>query len=219
MMKKRKIAIATIAILLLIVGTVWAFRSRTDPRVEKVKQMEAELFKQNKMPDRAKMEEIHKAMQDLSPEQRHEVMEQGRAYFERRMDERVNAYFALPKEQRTAYLDKQIKEMEDHRKQMEANRPQGQGGSGGGPGGPGGTPPGAGGPPPGGPPQGGPPSGNNADARLLRRNQRLDSSTAEQRAKRSAYFAQLQQRRSELGLPPMTRPPRPPAPPSGTQPR
>jgi hypothetical protein len=216
---KRKITIAASVLILLIAGTVWALWSRTDPRVVKVQQMQLAMYKENKMPDRAQMEELHKAMRDLPAQQRHELMEQGRAYMERRMDERIDAFFALPKQERTAYLDKEIKQMEERRKQGEANRTSrgqsGQGGTAGGPGGSGGPQANAGGAQANGP--GGPPPPNtNPEARLQRRNQRLDSSTAQQRAKRSAYFAALQQRRSELGLPPLTRPGPPPGARPGT---
>jgi len=117
---------------------------------------------------------------------------------QRHMNERIDAFFALPVQQRNAYLDKQIKEMEQWRKQWEARRPQndqarnrsGQG--------PASTQnrPGAN--------AGGPPGGRHvrtADERNQRRNRRLDHTTPEQRAKWTAYFSALQKRRTELGLP------------------
>ncbi len=55
-MRKRKIAIAVAIILLLTVGTVWArCGRRSNAQVEKVKQMQAELFKPGTQPDPTKL--------------------------------------------------------------------------------------------------------------------------------------------------------------------
>lgn len=216
---KRIIAIAVVAILLLG-GAVWAFlRNQPDPQVEKVKQMQAEMFKEDMTPEqrRENFQLVHQEMEKLTPEQREQVHQEGRERFERRMDEQIVAYYALPAEQRVAYLDKQIQEMEQHRKEWESHRGQG-GPFGPPPGGAGGPPGGAGGPPggPGGPQAGGgpptPPRDNSSEARQQRRNQRLDRSTAEQRSLRSAYFAEMQKRRTELGLPASPFPGRGPGP-------
>lgn len=200
---KGKIAIAIVAIL-LVGGAVWAFLgNRPDAEVEKVKQLQAEAFKPDATPEqrRENFQLVRQEMEKLSPEQRDQVREQMHEGFERRMDEQIRTYFALPAEQKTAYLDKQIQEMEQRRKEWEVRRAQGgqggaggqQSGAGGQQGGPGGQQAG------GGPPR--PPRDQSADARAVRRDQRLDRSTAEQRAQRSAYFADLQQRRVQLGLP------------------
>lgn len=199
-MSKRKITVAAVAIL-LVVGLSWAWMKRPDPEVERVKQLQAEAFKEGTTPEqrRENFDLVRQEMEKLSPAQRDQVREHMREGFERRMDEQVKAYFALPKEQRVAYLDKQINEMEQRRKQWEARRAQAsqsgqpQSGTGAPPGGPGG--PQAGGGPP------GPPRDNSPEARSLRRDQRLDRQTAEQRAMQTAYFAELQQRRLQLGLP------------------
>jgi hypothetical protein len=201
-MSKRKMTIGVVVIL-LVGGTVWAWMSRPDAQVEKVKQMQAEAFKEDATPEqrRQNFELVHQEMEKLSPGQRDQVREYMREGMERRMDQQVSAYFALPQEQKIAYLDKQIKEMEQRRKEGETRRAQAgqsgqrQGGAGGPPGGPGG---------PGGQQAGGrgqPRPPQSADARLQRRDQRLDRSTAQQRAQRSAYFADMQQRRLQLGLP------------------
>jgi hypothetical protein len=198
-MSKRKMTIGVVAIL-IVGGTVWAWMSRPDAQVEKVKQMQAEAFKEGATPEqrRENFQLVRQEMEKLSPGQRNQVWEQMREGMERRMDQQVSAYFALPQEQRGAYLDKQIKEMEQWRKAGEARRAQAgqsgppQGGAGGPPGGPGGQQAGGGGQPR---------APQSADARLQRRDQWLDRSTAEQRAQRSAYFADLQQRRLQLGLP------------------
>jgi hypothetical protein len=193
-MSKGKITAGVVAIVLLVVGSVWAFKSRSDPQVEKVRQLQAEAFKPGATPDqrRASFELVRKEMDQLSPEQRHAVREGMHQNFERQMDQRIADYFTLPPAQRVAQLDQQIKEMEKHAKDQASRGRQG-GGAGGG--GPGRGPANAGG--------GGPPRDNSATARAVRRNERLDRSTPEQRAQRSAYFSDLKKRRVELGLSPM----------------
>lgn len=202
-MSKKKITAGVLAIVLLVAGSVWAFRNRSDPQVEKVKQMQAEAFKADATPEqrRATFEMVHKEMEQLSPEQRREVHEGMRENFERQMDVRIKAYFELPRAERVAYMDKQIQEMEKRHQEMAARRSQGGNG------------PGRGGQQAGGSsggPQAGqrnangprPPRDNSSTARATRRNERLDRSTPEQRALRSAYFADMKKRRIELGLPP-----------------
>jgi hypothetical protein len=200
---KRMVAIGVVAIL-LISGSVWAvMRKRPDPVVEKVKQMQAEAFKEGVTEDqrRQNFQLIRKEMDKLSPEQRHEVWQQFGQERERQFDKRIDAYFALPPAKRAVEMDKIIKETEQRRKEMEQRRAQsGQGNRGGQQGAGGGPQANAGGPRP--------PRNNNPDARMLRRDQRLDRSSAEQRAKRSVFMADMQQRRIQLGLPPM--PPRGP---------
>lgn len=200
---KWKIAIGVLAIV-LVGGAVWAFwGNRPDAEVERVKQMQAEAFKPDATPEqrRENFQLVRQEMEKLSPEQRDQVREQMREGFEWRMDEQIRTYFALPAEQKTAYLDKQINEMEQRRKEWETRRAQGgQGGGGGQQGGAGGQQGAAGGQQAGGgAPR--PPRDQSPEARAQRRDQRLDRSTAEQRAQRSAYFADLQQRRVQLGLP------------------
>lgn len=209
-MSKRKVVIGVLVLVLLGVGMAWAFRNRTDPQVEKVKQLQAEAFKEGGSPEqrRQNFELIHQEMEKLTPEQRHEVGREMHQNFERRMDQQIKDYFALSTTQeRTAYLDKQIDEWEKRSKEMQKrfaqnggqNRQGGPGAlGGGGPGGQGGgsqAGPGQGGP--GGPP----PGGNSADARMQRRDARLDRSTALQRSQRSEYFADLRARRIQRGLP------------------
>ena len=48
-MSKRKITVGVVTIILLVVGSVWAFRSRTDPQVEKIKQLQAEAVKKGRL--------------------------------------------------------------------------------------------------------------------------------------------------------------------------
>jgi hypothetical protein len=195
-MSKRKITIAAVTIVVLVAGSVWAFRSRTDPQVEKVKQVAAEAMKANPGQPWKAFELVRPEMDKLSESQRHQVGHEMHQEFQRQMDKQIDTYFALPPPQRVAYLDKQINEMEKQRKEREARRAQSAQRGGGGGGGPqmGGGGGGGG---------GGPPRNNNPDARAQRRDRWVDSSTAEQRAKRSAYFSDMRARRIQLGLPPM----------------
>jgi hypothetical protein len=199
-MNKRKTAIGVVVIL-LVAGTVWALvRNRPNPQVEKVKQMQADAFKEGATPEqrRESFDLIRKEMDKLSSEQRREVGHEMRQTFERQMDRQIATYFALPKEQRAAFLDKQINEMEKWRKAMESRRAQANtsssqagasGNSGQGRGNAGGQRP---------------QQGRTSDERLQQRDRRLDRSTAEQRTLRSAFVADMNQRRIQLGLPPMT---------------
>jgi len=193
-MTKRTRIIAVATGIVLTAGVVWAvMRSGPDPEVEKVKQMQAELFKPGATPDPAKLTELRKAEKQLSPAQQQELGRDRGERFQQRMKETVAAYYALPPEKRKDYLDEQIKTMEKWRKAREAERgPSGQGGPPGGGGGPGG---------PGGP--------GSADMRAMRGLQRLDGTSATQRAQFQNFMADMNQRRSELGLPPMGRRPLP----------
>ena len=204
-MSKKKVALGLAAILLLVVGSVWAYRSRADSQqVEKVKQLQVEAFKEGATPEQRQknFELLHQESEKLSPDQRHEVREQMREVFERRMDEQMKTYFAMPPQARVAYLDKQIDEMEKHSKEMQAHRAQNPRNSGAG--GQGGRGQASGGPAGGGGPQAGQGGGGrsmNSDDRALRRDARLDHTTAAQRAQRSSYMADLQARRLQRGLP------------------
>ena len=134
-MSKRKITVGVVTIILLVVGSVWAFRSRTDPQVEKVKQMINEKTPPEQR--RQRWEQVRQEMDKLSPEQRDQVRGQMREGFQRRMDEQIKGYFTLPPKDRIAYLDKQINEMEKWRKERESAtpsqaKPPAQGGAGGG---------------------------------------------------------------------------------------
>ena len=69
-MNKRTIGVAAIALLLLIVGTVWALRSRADAQLDKVRELGKEAFGAGGRPDPQKAEEFRNAMRDLSDGQR-----------------------------------------------------------------------------------------------------------------------------------------------------
>jgi hypothetical protein len=212
-MKKRKLTIVLVVAILLIAGGVWAYmRSGPDPQLEKIKQMRAEMFKEGTGPDPAKLAELREAEKQLTPAQQQQLRRDGRERMERRINETLDTYFSLPKEKRTAYLDERIKEEDKWRKAMEGNRGRnGTGGPGGGGGGMGGSG-GGGGPGSGsGPGSGGGQNqqGPNTDARSQRQLQRMDSMSASRRAQFQTFRADMNQRRSELGLPPISRRPLP----------
>ena len=202
-MSKRKIGIAAVVLVLLIASAVWAFWPRGDAQVEKLKRMQDDMFAGGP-PNPDQFNRMRKEMENLSSDQRRQVMDHGRERFQREMAKRADEYFAAPPEKRKEVLDRHIREMEKLRKEMEKRRAE-NGGSSGTPGGQ---------PPAGGPGQGGPgangqggaggPGANgqsgpggardrNASpvAQSERRNQMLDNTSPGQRAGMSAYFSAL----------------------------
>lgn len=232
-MKRRGIVIGVIATSLLVGGAVWFWCSGEDAQVEKVKELQATIFTGNGPPNREQMDAMRTEMDKLTPSQRAEVMRPMRERMEREMETRIDSYFALPPEQRAAYLDNEIRQMEQRGKEMEQRRkefesrrqqagsdangsnpgppPGGPGGPMGGPGGPGGPGDGPGGP--GGPPG---PMDMASDAGKVRRNDMLDHLSPAKRAKLDAFFTDMAKRRIAMGLPAR---PSPPGPPSGGPPR
>jgi hypothetical protein len=197
---RRRIAGISIVVLLLIFGTVWSIRSRAEARLDKVREMGKEVFRGGTPPTPEKREEFRSAVGQLSDAQRETLREEGRREFERRENERITAFFAMSPQQQTAYLDKQIQDDEKRAKDWAARRAQaGQSTNAAGT---------AQGPGQMGARRGG--QSASPEQRMERRNQRLASSTPQQRAQRDAYRAAMQRRRVELGLPP--NPPRGPRP-------
>lgn len=201
-MSKKKVGIG-IVLIALVGGAVWAFWSGPDPQVEKVKQLQQEAMKAPPEKRQEMFAQVRTQMEQLKPEQREMVFHDMRAQFEQRMQQEIKGYFALPPQQRVAYLDKQIDEMEKRRKEMEARRPQGQqqrtgqGQAGGQRGGQGGGAQGGGAQ--GGRGGGGGRGGSSAE-RMQRRKARLDQESAVDRAQRHAYFDDLRKRREQRGL-------------------
>jgi len=114
--------------------------------------------------------------------------------FEARERAEVDSYFAVPPERRAAELDRRIKADEERRKQWEAERerrsatqasaqPAGQ-------------------PAPTAPAPGGVRRDGSEEGRNARGKQRIDSTSAESRARRTEYRRALDQRRIQLGLEP-----------------
>lgn len=169
---------------------------------------------------------VFETMRNLPPERREDARAEMERLFEARERAETQSYFALPPQDRQKELDRRIKEEEDRRqawmKQREERQAQrdaergrdGQNGQGrqgegrgdrggrglGGVGGPGG----GGGGGPGGPGGGGPGGGRGGseEARNAARKRRLDGSSAEERAQRTEYRRQVEDRRKALGLSP-----------------
>lgn len=143
---------------------------------------------------RDKRQEMGAALEQLTPEQRDQLFPD-RAERRKQMEERLKKFFDLKTpEEKNAHLDEDIQRMEEMRQRFEQMRAQNAQNA----------------PPPGGPPpgadagQGGGPGfqGRSRDPDQRFR-QRLDNSTPEQRAMRTAYREAMIQRRQQLGLPPM----------------
>ncbi len=168
---------------------------------------------------------VFETMRQVPREYRDQAGREIGRLFEAREKAEVNSYFTMPPEQRMAEMDRRLKEEDARRNAWEAERAQRQAQGGdrggprggppagfaggpsgpGGPGGPGGGRGGAGGGPPGGggPGRGGPGGWGmrTEESRNMRSKQRIDSSSAESRARSLEYRRLKEQRRVELGLP------------------
>ncbi|MCE9544390.1 MAG: hypothetical protein K8T25_02550 [Planctomycetia bacterium] len=208
--------VAWILAILIAIGLF--YRYREDPRVTEIKRMQDKLVsntedgrgdwdKRREM--RAKMEALpEKERETLDSEMREKFMERR----EKMEAERLKAFYAMSKEDRNAALDKLITDQEAQRKESEKRRAERQAqqaidgdqrvlAN-----------------------QQGPPSGNDgangqrpggngnrgrggwmnmtADQRKQMTRKRLDTTTPEFRAQRTAFVQDVQARRKELGLPP-----------------
>jgi len=172
----------------------------------------------------AAMERIRQKIDGLPDDLRPQVEQSGRGMFRTAMRARIDAYFLLPPEKRQAELDRQIRQEELFRKAAEAGgavmnaltgggQRDGQGGGQGGGGGPGGSGgQGSAGETPaqgtadrqaGGGFGGGPPrNGNEDDRNKWRKEQIIDRTTPEERARYVEYRRAMNERRTQLGLPP-----------------
>jgi hypothetical protein len=137
------------------------------------------------------MGQIREKVQALPPSLREEAERSGGGMFRSAMTARINAYFQLPPEKRAAELDRQIRQEEMMRKAFDAAGAV-AGVFGGGPGGQGG----------GGPPSGGPPRNGSEDDRNRWRKDMIDRTTPSQRARYVEYRRVMDERRTQLGLPP-----------------
>lgn len=198
-MNKRKLTVTVAVLILLLAGGIWAFVSRPDPEVERLKQMQDTMLaatEPGKRPSREQFERMRKEMDKLTDSQRRQVMQHGHANMRRFMDKQLDDYFDAPPEKRQEILDQHIGHMEKMRKEMEKRRAARPSGGRQGPAARGG--PGAGGPPKG---HGRGRRNRTPEARSERHNRMLDHVSPERRAKWSAYFSDLQKRRIALGLP------------------
>jgi hypothetical protein len=182
--RRRKIALGSI-LLLLLIWLLWPDRT-----LAKVRALRTDLADKSISPEdrEAKVQQLRTTMQSLTPAQRNELMADGR----RRATEEMERYHALSAAEKKQYLDQQIKQMEEMRQRMQQQQQQG-GQANAGPrpgGGPGGF----------GNPQGGP---QTPEDRERRRQQRLDNTTPRERELRDQFRKDMENRRRELGLPPI----------------
>jgi hypothetical protein len=188
-MSKRTVGIVVLALIVVVVGTVWALRSRPDAQVEKLKQMPEKMLT-GKPLQREQVEQFVKGIVQLRPDQRQKVGEYMGQIAQRMMQKQVNEYFALPADKRNDYLDKLILDQEKSRKEQERMEklakdrhavilregpptPTGAHGS---------TKP-------------------SPEAQSERRNKMLDNLPPEFRAKLTIFISDMQKRRVALGLP------------------
>ena len=134
------------SLLLFVAWLMGWVRLFSDPRLAEIKKLQADAQKQftaNGGPQNleeakaavASMQQIREKMEKLPESLRREAGRDSGAMFRGAMRTRINAYFALPPEQRQAELDRQIKQEELMRQAFMESRPTG-GRPGGGPGGP-----------------------------------------------------------------------------------
>jgi hypothetical protein len=215
--KPAAIAVGVVA-LTVAAGAAWYFASgpKVDPQVAALEALGSKLFENREsMSDeqrRAAFSEMRTAYEQLTPEQRDQLRDRRRREWERRENERLKAFFAMSKEEQLKQLDREIDRQEQWRKEREQRRRNGDANQRGG-GNRGGGPPGgfAGGPGGGGPGGrggdggfgrggGGDRGGRTGADMNERRQQYLNSTTAEQRARRSEYGRMMRERRQQRGL-------------------
>ena len=194
----RRFLVWTVIFLILVGGVYWAWRTwRVDPQLTKVQEMQAALMDKNVPLEKrwAGFAALRSEVEKLPPQQQGQFRQQMGQQFQREVEKRISGYFALPPDQRLAYLDQQIDTAETLRKLAEQFRSAGrlfQGAN-------------------------AAASQNNANSqgrgdrppqtaqqRAQARKSRLDRTTPVQRAQFSAFVEDFQKRRGERGLPPLT---------------
>jgi hypothetical protein len=182
-MNRRKTTIVATIALLLAVSAAWALGMfhRTDPQVAELQQMRDEMFAERDVPReerRQQFNEFRQRMDNLSEEQRQQLWQSGREEWTRRIEERMDEFFALAPEEQQQRLDEIIDRMVERRQQREQN-PGGDGRRGGGRG----------------------DWQNMSDAqRDARRKQRLDQTSPKMRAQFTEFRRMMEDRMEERGL-------------------
>ncbi len=203
---KKMVAIG-VAIVLLITCTVWAFcRHRVDPQVQKLVQAQKKAFDEQLTEEqrREMLRNFRAETRKLSDSQRQQVFSQLRPLMERRANAQMDAYCRMTADQKAAYLNQRIAEMQRWQQEREARRAaeQAQGGSSpqdGGNGQNGGNAQNGNG-------QGGGENRFNRQANASqRRSQMLSNSTPEQRAERTTFVQDFRQQCAVQGVAPPTR--------------
>ena len=184
-----------VTLLIVAAGVAWAVL-RPDPKVEEVKQLQQEMFANRENSDEDQRhqlrEQYEQARKGLNESQQQEVRQSGREFFRARMEGRMDDFLALEESQRTAYLDEDIQRFEERRKQWQQRRKDREASG-----------------------EGGPNSRQRkGDGRRWTNQDRderfrriLDNTTPEMRAKFTVYMQALNERRKELGMEEMRRPP------------
>jgi hypothetical protein len=171
-------------VLLLLFGVVYAsYRAfGTDPAVAKVKELRQELSAKDLTQEQRRelFQRLREAMGELTPEQRHAMAKER----QNRFAEQMQQYYRMSPEEKTRYLDEQIRRSEERRRQAQAAQASGSAAPGGDPGQTRTDRP-----------------APSAEERDLRRKQRLDDTTPEFRAQLDQYRKDMQARRQQLGLP------------------
>lgn len=187
-------ACALVVVLLFLAGCYWLHRQyRGKQNLERFEALAKTAFSDQarKLPE-AERQELRKqmrgAMGQLTSAQRGDYF---KAQRQKRTQE-LKRILQLPKKERNAALDKEIRQSEDGRRQFQQQAKAN-----------GGAPPGGRGGPPG---ANGNAQGRPADPaqREQRAKQRLDQTDPEERAVMSEYRQLMNQRRSQIGLPPVT---------------
>ncbi len=223
MVKKAAVGLTVAAALVLAILWLMGFFSSTPKEVLEIRAMvdqqigELQRVARNEVPmsyDGSSFGPMFEKIRDMPERSREQVRAEMDRLFRARERAEMQSYFALPANERRAELDRRIRAEEARRKAWQEQRASrgGNGGNGQGRGGPqvaggpgsgpqrgGGGAPGAGGG--GGPRGGGPGNGRGSeDGRNTRAKQRIDSSTAEQRAQSAEYRRVMDERRQQMGL-------------------
>jgi hypothetical protein len=181
--RRRRRWLLLLLLFLLLGWWIWP-----DGRLAKARELRNELFTDSSLsPEerRDKFGALRKVTGQLTDAQRAELAKDSM----KRREEELRKYTQLPPDEKKKRLDKDI-DGQEQRRQRNQNNPGGAGqggpgiGAGGGPGG-----------------RGGP---NAAEDRENRRKERLDDTTPEYRDLRDQYRRDMNARRAERGLPPMT---------------
>jgi hypothetical protein len=224
MVQKVAIGLTVAAILTLLILWLMGLFSSTPKEVLEIRAMvdqqigELQRVARNEAPmsyEGSSFGPMFEKMRDMPERSREQVRAEMDRLFRARERAELQSYFALPADERRAELDRRIKADEARRKAWQEQRASraGQGGNGGNGQGRGGQQIAGGAPQRGG---GGPPSGGGGgqrggggqgggrgseDGRNARAKQRIDSSTAEQRAQSAEYRRVMDERRQQMGLP------------------
>jgi len=216
MEKKRKWIIIAALLLFLCLGMVWLVGAFDDGQLAKVQAMQKQIEENKDLTWDQRREAFRNLRKevDLLPKDQRAQFHPGRN-FARRMQERLKHYFELPLDQRVAELDKMIQQMEEMRQRWQEHQADGSGR--GGRNGDGSQA--SNGDSGAGQNDKGTDNNGNSDGksdsngnnwrnmdRQTRMHAMLDNTTAIQRAQMGEFRMDMNQRRAQLGLPPMQGP-------------